>query len=189
MNQAPKKNSTGKPLLVLDLDETLIYSSKKTLYQKYSFKVFSYYIYERPELKKFLTEIDKFYSLAVWSAGADVYVEKIVERIFSDEFQLDFVWGRSKCNFLGGANKEESSNYLKNLHVLKNYNYEMEQVLILDDTPRVCMKNLNQAIFPKPFYGETYDDELYALTKYLVKIANEENFLKLDHIKWRKNSI
>jgi RNA polymerase II subunit A small phosphatase-like protein len=72
-------NSDNKILLVLDLDETLIHSEKQPLYNKHDFKVYSYYVYLHPGLKEFLSEMSKIYSLAVWSAGADIYVDRVVK--------------------------------------------------------------------------------------------------------------
>ena len=72
---------------------------------------------------------------------------KILLVLDLDEIPLEFVWARSKCNFTAHAssknkNINDSSLYTKDLSVLKKYGYSMERILIVDDTPRVCIKNL-----------------------------------------------
>jgi len=180
--------TNDKILLVLDLDETLIHSEKQPLYHKHDFKVFSLYVYQRPNLIEFLTEMSKIYSLAVWSAGADIYVDRVVKNIFADRIPLKFVWARSKCNFAGhplSKNKNDSSLYTKDLSALKKYGYSMERILIVDDTPRVCIKNLANAIFPKPFYGDRTDDELKILSIYLKQLKDEVDVTRIDKDKWK----
>ncbi len=183
-------NLDNKILLVLDLDETLIHSEKQPLYNKHNFKVYSYYVYQRPGLKEFLIEMSKIYSLAVWSAGADIYVDRVVKNIFTDKIPSEFVWARSKCNFAGhplnkNKNVNDSSLYTKDLSVLKKHGYSMERILIVDDTPRVCIKNLANAIFPKPFYGDRTDDELRILAIYLNQLKDEADVTKIDKDKWK----
>jgi RNA polymerase II subunit A small phosphatase-like protein len=186
INSEPILQNPDKPLLVLDLDETLIHSSKRPLYQKHSFRVFSYYVYERPDLKEFLINVSKIYSLAIWSAAADIYVKKVVENILPSSIIPDFIWGRSKCSFMGGIDREKNSDYLKNLHLLKAYGYSLQKILIVDDTPRVCLKNLANAIFPKAYYGEVYDQELQSLSKYLEMISTEKDFTIFEKKNWKK---
>jgi TFIIF-interacting CTD phosphatase-like protein len=67
-------NSNDKIILVLDLDETLIHSERQPMYNKHDFKVFSLYVYQRPNLREFLLEMSEYFSLAVWSAGADIII-------------------------------------------------------------------------------------------------------------------
>ena len=134
--------------------------------------------------------MSKIYSLAVWSAGADIYVDRVVKNIFTDKIPLEFVWARSKCNFAGhplskNKNVNDSSLYTKDLSVLKKYGYSMERILIVDDTPRVCIKNLANAIFPKPFYGDRTDDELRILAIYLNQLKDEVDVTKIDKDKWK----
>ncbi len=130
----------------------------------------------------------QIYSLAVWSAGADIYVDRIVKNIFTDKIPLEFVWARSKCNFAGhplnkNKNVNDSSLYTKDLSVLKKHGYSMERILIVD--ARVCIKNLANAIFPKPFYGDRTDDELRILSIYLKQLKDEIDVTRIDKGKWK----
>lgn len=71
------KEATSLPLLVLDLDETLIHSSETPLHRAPNFRVGPYYVYQRPDLQEFLATAAVHYRLAIWSAGSDDYVAAI----------------------------------------------------------------------------------------------------------------
>ena len=48
-----------KLLLILDIDETLVHATRNKLDRKENFKIFDYYVYERPYLLEFLNEVKK----------------------------------------------------------------------------------------------------------------------------------
>lgn len=50
-------------LLILDLDETLIYATQNELNIPYDFKFDKYFVYERPHLKQFLADISNIFQL------------------------------------------------------------------------------------------------------------------------------
>ena len=70
-------------LLILDLDETVIHSSKVRLGRDPDFKVFDYYVYKRPYLDEFIQEVKVLYQLAIWSSGTKLYVDEVVNNLFS----------------------------------------------------------------------------------------------------------
>lgn len=75
--------------------------------------------------------------------------------------------------------------YVKPLKKLKNRGYRIERMLIVDDSPSKCVDNYGNAIFIKPFMGETDDQELSFLAHYLKSIANEINFRTIEKRGWR----
>ena len=61
-----------KPLLILDLDETLVYSIPQYSYkdQGYDFLIENYYyVKKRPYVDNFLKNISEHFDLAVWTAS------------------------------------------------------------------------------------------------------------------------
>lgn len=60
-------NETEK-ILVLDLDKTLIHSTETKLENEFDFdfRYAEYFIYKRSNLINFLTEMSKFFKLAIW---------------------------------------------------------------------------------------------------------------------------
>jgi TFIIF-interacting CTD phosphatase-like protein len=76
---------TGKnKLLILDLDETLIYSTETTLVREPDFLVKPYFVYKRPNLDNFLTTCFDWFDVAVWTSSGAEYVALIVSAIFPD---------------------------------------------------------------------------------------------------------
>ncbi|CAL2079845.1 Phosphoprotein phosphatase [Tenacibaculum sp. 190524A02b] len=185
-----------KKLIILDLDETLIHATEKPIDNNWNFELFSYKVYKRPFLITFLKELIKYYRIAVWSSASDDYVHQIVSKIFPENYPLEFVWGRSKCtlelnytsiNEFGYLDYDDHLNYTKKLKKVKNKGYgNLEEILIIDDTPMKCKHNYGNAIYPKEFLGNQQDNELELLLSYLIKIHREKNFRKLEKRFWRK---
>ena len=119
-------------LIVLDLDETLIHATKKKIHEEYSFQVFNYFVYKRPFLDGFLSELKNHFKVAVWSSASDDYVAEIVAKIFPENYPLEFVWGRSKCTLQIDSQSIDDYGYF-------DYFNHMNYVKILK---KVAKKNL-----------------------------------------------
>lgn len=190
INGHPAKNTAlDQILLVIDLDSTLIYASETEIHKTFDYKVFQFFVYLRPFFFQFLKSVSGCFSLALWSAGSDKYVQNIFEKVFPQEICFDFIWARSRCDFEGYSEEFLSENdlYSKNLNVLKRFGYDMERVLILDDSPSICLKNKKNSIHIQPFLGSDADKELFYLNKYLLKISKEKNVMELDTSSWYKS--
>lgn len=86
-----------KPLLLLDLDETLLHATTQELPFPADFRVFHYHVYQRPGLAEFLRRVAEHFRVAVWSSASDDYVREIVKLIFPAGVPLEFACGRSRC--------------------------------------------------------------------------------------------
>ena len=183
-------------LIVLDIDETLLHATDKILHENYDFKVFDYFVYKRPFLNEFLVELKKHFKVAVWSSASDDYVQEIVNHIFPKEYELEFVWGRSKCTLqidsqsiddYGYFDYFNHMNYSKILKkVVKKGYAKLEAILIIDDTPRKCKYNYGNAIYPAEFLGNPEDTELQLLLKYLISIKDFENVRLIKKRNWKE---
>jgi len=190
-----RKNEIGKILLILDVDETLIHASAKELGIKADFKVFDYFIYKRPYLDFFLDEIKDHFMVAVWSSASDDYVNEIVKLIFPENFDLKFVWGRSRCTPKRFLNVDEYGNYddryldhfnyVKPLKKVKKKGFDLNKILIIDDTPHKSRENYGNAIYPKEYLGDIEDDELKQLSKYLKLFMGIDNVRSIEKRNWR----
>lgn len=184
-----------KTLVILDLDETLIFASMTELNRKADAMVFDYHIYKRPYLEEFLEAIKDDFLLAVWSSASDDYVEEVVKKIIPTHISLEFVWGRSRCTYKRnivineyGYYDDTPSNhyhYTKPLKKIKRKKYTLERVLIVDDTPHKSQDNFGNAIYPKEFKGETNDNELQQLAKYLHLLKDVPNVRRIEKRNWR----
>ena len=180
----------SKPLTILDVDETLIYASKKKLEREPDFKVFDYYIYKRPNLDKFINKLSNSFNIAIWSSAGNYYVNSIIEKL-NITVELKFIWGRNEATQKRQLNDYyETGNdteyyYVKSLKNVKRKGYELERILIIDDSPHKSKLNFGNAIYPKSYKGDANDDELLKLIKYLETIKGEPNFRSIEKRNWR----
>src|SRR5262249_33859807 len=122
-------------LLILDLDETLIYATEEPLQRDPDFLIGPYAVYRRPYLSEFPISCPASFRLAVWSTATDDYVRPVVARIMPPGIEPAFVWGRSRC--VRRYDPEQFEEYpVKDLKKVKRLGYCLERVLIADDTPR-----------------------------------------------------
>ena len=176
--------STKRPLLILDLDETLIYGSAVELHRQADFRVGPYHIYERPYLSAFLEAVSMYYDMAVWSSASPDYVEAVARRLTSDEFDWCFVWSRSRCIQRLHQDRLEHQ-FIKDLKKVKKLGYDLERTLIVDDTHHKVARNYGNAIYVRTFEGSDTDDDLLRLRDYLFALRNEPNFRIIEKRGWR----
>ena len=174
-----------KKLLILDLDETIIYATPKPLLIQEDFKFDKYYIYKRPLLKWFLVEISRHFDVGIWSSADDTYVSNIVNLIKPEELKLEITWGRSRCSYRRDMELDEYI-YEKRLDKLKKRGYRLEDLIIVYDTPEKSRTNYGNAIYIKEFLGEPNDEELKFLYEYLITLKNIQNIRTIEKRYWRK---
>lgn len=181
-----------KPLLILDLDETLIYSTPEMDGGAFDFRIPGYHVLKRPGLDAFLQLAAGHYQLAVWSAATGDYVAEIVWALFPPEIPLAFVWGRERTPLRNIHDKETGETqgfpnpvFVKRLKKVKKLGFSLDRTLIVDDKPAGLQENFGNAIIIPEFRGEPDDYELRRLGIYLVKIKDTANFRKLEKRNWR----
>lgn len=172
-------------LLILDIDETLIYAANQPLDdQMYDFSFAGYFVYKRPFLAEFLEFCAQHFELALWTSSTEGYAKVIADQLFQPE-QLRFVWARKRCTVLFNG-YDYSYVWLKNLRKVKNQGYKLQQVLVVDDSPEKHTKNYGNLIVVKPFFGDQQDQELRLLMSYLVKLKECPNVRKVEKRFWRQ---
>jgi len=177
-------NETRQILLILDLDETLVHATETKLDIDYDFQYADYYIYKRPHLIEFLTEMNEHFKLAVWSSADDKYVNGVVTLIKPTEIEFEFVWARSRCTM---KRDYELDKYVreKRLKKVKKQGFQLERSLIVDDSPEKTRDNFGNAIYVLPFEGNPRDNELNVLSKFLISIKELENVRSIEKRGWR----
>jgi len=175
-------------LLVLDLDETLIYATEDPLERKPDFEVGPYSVYKRPGLDEFLAEVSQHFQLAVWTSSTRLYAEPIVAKIFSLDAELRFVWSRDRCTRTFDPELQEHE-YAKNLSKLKRQGYSLEHVLMVDDTPTKLSNHYGNLVRVEPFLGDPTDSELFHLANYLPTLAHVPNIRSVEKRYWRKAAV
>lgn len=176
-------------LVILDLDETLIFGTPTKLDRDEDFKVFDYYIYKRPYLNEFILEIYKHFKIAIWSSAGDEYVQEVTRQIKPINIDFEFVWSREKAvyqrNYDEHGDIDSHYHYVKPLKKVKKLGYKLSEVLIIDDSPHKSKLNFGNAIYPKEYEGKLVDDELSILSKYLQVIKDKEDFRRIEKRNWK----
>ncbi len=173
------------PLLILDLDETLIFGVRTSLDRPPHLWVAQYAIYRRPHLDEFVAHVRLAYQLAVWTSATASYADPVVRGIFPADLPLAFVWSREHCTWR--RNLETQQEYwLKNLRKVKQLGYNLERVLMVEDEAHKLERNYGNHIAVAPYTGGPEDDELLRLAEYLVRTANCPNFRSLEKRCWRQ---
>ncbi|MCP4291016.1 MAG: HAD family hydrolase [bacterium] len=174
----------NRPLLVLDLDETLVYSTKRALPCRHDFECCEYLVYKRPFVDRFIESMALHYDLAVWTSSSSDYADCIKTGIFAKVF-LNFLWSRDKCT--RRYDSELQGHYwVKNLKKVKRSGYDLERVLFVDNTPQKLESNFGNIVAVRDFEGSQSDNELVVLAKYLVKIVDTPNFRAIEKRGWRE---
>jgi RNA polymerase II subunit A small phosphatase-like protein len=154
-------------LLILDLDETLLFASETLLDRHPERFVGPYFVYFRPHLVRFLRTCHEHFQIAIWSSSSVDYVDAIIREIFPREITPIFAWSRKRCTqridpeCLG-------TYYVKDLKKVKRLGFNLDRVLIIEDIPKNAERNYGNAIFVKPFHGDPDDRELLQLLRYLT---------------------
>jgi RNA polymerase II subunit A small phosphatase-like protein len=178
-------NINEKILIVLDLDETLIYATKKKIDSiSHDFIYDDFFVYKRPYLAEFLQSIKDDFRIAVWSSAGDEYVSQIVSNVFPENYKLEFIWGRSKCTLKKDL-VFDNYYFTKPLKKIKRNGFNLEQTLIIDDTPEKSKTNYGNAIYIKEFKGEA-DEELNKLSIYLQSLKKIKNVREVEKRMWHK---
>ncbi|AMR26105.1 phosphoprotein phosphatase [Hymenobacter psoromatis] len=184
-----------KPLLILDLDETLIHATANRIREDFDFQIYQYFIYQRPGLVTFLTQCDKHFDLAVWSSASDDYVQAVVRQVFPTHLKLAFVWGRSRCTRFRLSEVDEQGflsldyagkyEFAKRLRKVTRRRFDLKKMLIVDDTPEKVSQHYGNAIYIKPLLGERDDQELFYLATYLLSLRAVKNVRTIEKRYWR----
>jgi RNA polymerase II subunit A small phosphatase-like protein len=161
----------GPILLILDLDETLVYATEEPLPRSPDFHVGPYAVYRRPYLAEFLTSCSACFRLAIWSTATDEFVRPVVARIMPPAVEPAFVWGRSRC--VRRYDPEQFEEYhAKDLKKVRRMGYRLERVLIADDTPRKVVRHYGNAVYVPPFFGDLADETLPRLARFLIAMRD-----------------
>lgn len=175
-----------RPLLILDLDETLMHAREEGFERAEDFQIGPYLVYKRPYFEAFLQRVQQSFSLAVWtSSGAD-YAREAVQNLFLEDIQLEFVWTSERCT--SRLNLETFEQYwIKDLRKVKRRGYSLERVLMLDDSPEKLERHYGNWLPIPAFEGNSSDTALLDVLPFLEHLATLENVRKVEKRFWRSS--
>lgn len=183
-----------KILLILDLDETLIHATKDDIGLEPDFVAYDYKVYKRPYVTDFLNNLSKDFYLAIWSTASENYIDKIISEIVPKNVKFEFVWGQTRATYKRVINVDQYNytdfveyHYIKRLKKVKSLGFRLEKTLMVDDTPHKVKENYGNAIYIKEYKGDSNDNELIYLEKYLKSLKDIENVRIVEKRNWRKD--
>lgn len=170
-------------LLILDLDETIIHSTREWIGRPPAFEGGEIgFLFVRPGLQPFLESVHRKYRVAVWSAATDDYVNA-VRRLVLNDCPLAFAWSRAHCDL--NSQDDGAPVFVKNLDRVHAFGIALSSVVVVDDRPEALARHADNLVAIKPFYGDKNDDELSRLSGYLDRIGRCEDVRLIDKSSWR----
>ncbi len=169
-------------LLILDLDETLIYATEQPLNYSPDFQVGPYLVYKRPFVDDFLLVCQYWFDVAVWTSASPGYAAGIVDALFP--YAPAFVWASDRCTQAYDPERGEHFS-VKNLRKVKQRGYRLEQIVVVDDTAEKHQQNYGNLVRVSAWTGELEDTELRLLLSYLQGLRAAENIRTVEKRQWR----
>lgn len=179
--------SQSKPLLILDLDGTLICTTNQDYGGRFEELFHGSYsiIYKRPGVDEFLKFCFEHFDVAVFTAATSSYAKQIVAKLFTEEQQktLIFIYSSNSCREIHNSFESQYDEdfltikdlrkkvFRKKFHGIR---YPRDRVLIIDDTPSTYHYNYGCAIPIPEFRCQKGDTILIKLTNYLRILLDEE---------------
>eukprot|EP00830_Metopus_es_P010341 TRINITY_DN1995_c0_g1_i3.p1 TRINITY_DN1995_c0_g1~~TRINITY_DN1995_c0_g1_i3.p1 ORF type:complete len:218 (-),score=36.30 TRINITY_DN1995_c0_g1_i3:102-755(-) len=172
-----------KKTLILDLDETLIRSSKPCLGKTHIEKTHSINnvpilfrdsygeaieidLSIRPYANYLLEQASKKYQIIVFSASLKSYANAISMVLDPEKKYISYTLSREHCKKINGI-------YMKDLNLLAGR--DLKDVAILDNSVLSFALNLENGIYLPSYEGDANDNELISITHFLMEIADEDD--------------
>lgn len=176
--------SPERPLLILDLDETLVWATRDGPDTPHDFEVFGYRVTQRPHLDVFLNHVFSWFEVAVWTSAGEHYAAAVVAQLFPDPSRLRFVWSARRCT--ERLDRDSGEYYLlKDLKKVKRKGFALHRILVIDDSPEKLGRHYGNHLGLRRFEGDPQDRELLDVLPFLDWIRTQEDFRKIEKRDWR----
>lgn len=172
-----------RSLIILDLDETLIYASETPLARQPDFIVGPYVAYIRPFFHDFRAFVRQYFAIAVWTSSSADYAALVVEHLFP-EIHLAFSWSRNRCTRRFDYEVGKHA-WIKNLSKAKKCGFPLERILVIDDSPAKLQRHYGNLICVRSWHGDPDDTELRDLVPFLAWLHPVENYRTVEKRDWR----
>ena len=171
-------------LLILDLDETLVFATEEKLARDEDLRVGPYFVYKRPGLDSFIEFAFNYFKVAIWTSSSRNYANGTISAIFQHPEQLEFAWARERCT--RKSDPETGKSYwIKDLKKVRRLGWSLESVAVIDDSPEKLKRSYGNHIRVAPFVGDPADNELRKLQGYLTWLKEVPNVRMVDKRNWR----
>ena len=184
-------NEPTLPLLVLDLDETLVHclkpgaegssSTVETGYYNDSRQWVGLRINVRPFVREFLEELSSYFVIYVFTASEVLYAKAVVKLVDPQRRFIRRVFDRRFCCVT------QKGYVVKDLRIFGR-EHKVKQILMVDNSSYCFFPQLKNGIPVIPFETNQGDKELIDLGEYLKSIARQPSMVAInsDHFKLDK---
>ena len=161
----------GRKCLVLDLDETLVHSSFKSIQQadyvvpvEIEYHWHNVYVIKRPGVDNFLKKMGEIYEVVVFTASLSKYADPVLDKLDIHQVVSHRLFRESCYNHKG--------NYVKDLSQLGR---PIGDTIILDNSPASYIFHPNNAVPVSSWFNDPHDTELTDLVPFLTDLAKVED--------------
>ncbi|CAA7259286.1 unnamed protein product [Cyclocybe aegerita] len=161
----------GRKCLVLDLDETLVHSSFKSISQadyvvpvEIEYHWHNVYVIKRPGVDNFLKKMGEIYEIVVFTASLSKYADPVLDKLDIHQVVSHRLFRESCYNHKG--------NYVKDLSQLGR---PIADTIILDNSPASYIFHPNNAVPVSSWFNDPHDTELTDLVPFLADLSGVED--------------
>ncbi|KAF9562794.1 NIF-domain-containing protein [Agrocybe pediades] len=161
----------GRKCLVLDLDETLVHSSFKSISQadyvvpvEIEYNWHNVYVIKRPGVDNFLKKMGEIYEIVVFTASLSKYADPVLDRLDIHQVVSHRLFRESCYNHKG--------NYVKDLSQLGR---PIADTIILDNSPASYIFHPNNAVPVSSWFNDPHDTELTDLVPFLADLSTVDD--------------
>ncbi|MCA9538571.1 MAG: HAD family hydrolase [Myxococcales bacterium] len=175
-------------LLVLDLDETLIYATRRpeAVSRTPEAEIDGYSVYRRPHLDSFLGAMFEWFRVGIWTSSGAGYAADMIDWLGVGP-QLEFMMSLPHCEPWFDP---ESARWVasKPIATLVRMGFAPAGILVVDDTPRKLRYDYTHLVPILPFTGQRHDEELKALLWFLESLGRETDVRPISKRGWRPHA-
>ncbi|KAF8161011.1 HAD-like domain-containing protein [Crassisporium funariophilum] len=161
----------GRKCLVLDLDETLVHSSFKSISQadyvvpvEIEYHWHNVYVIKRPGVDNFLKKMGEIYEVVVFTASLSKYADPVLDKLDIHQVVSHRLFRESCYNHKG--------NYVKDLSQLGR---PIADTIILDNSPASYIFHPNNAVPVSSWFNDPHDTELTDLVPFLADLSTVDD--------------
>ncbi|KAJ7647397.1 HAD-like domain-containing protein [Roridomyces roridus] len=161
----------GRKCLVLDLDETLVHSSFKSIQQadyvvpvEIEFNWHNVYVIKRPGVDNFLKKMGEIYEVVVFTASLSKYADPVLDKLDIHQVVTHRLFRESCYNHKG--------NYVKDLSQLGR---PIAQTIIIDNSPASFLFHPSSSAPVSSWFNDPHDTELTDLIPFLTDLSEVED--------------
>jgi len=166
--------SKTRPLLVLDLDETLVHASVEKVPHEVCFGVnmgaqtVNVYVKIRPFAREFLKAVSAQFEVAMFTASLAAYADQVLDYLDPAKMYVHHRLFRSHCTNVDGV-------FLKDMSLLGR---SLERVAIVDNSPIAYSLQPENGVPISSWFDDPSDTELMKMIPFLEFFAQVQDIYR-----------